>query len=345
MSANRFDFQRDWALCRLFDLHEGEGDYALLMEHHDDVIILDSPEDPTAIDFYQLKTGKGHSTIDSLLKPKQLEDGKGNSILGKMIDNCLRFQAAARSVNLVCDRPYKVPLKCGTKSDAKDEICLAELTDDEAEKVVQKIAEEHDLADPPAFLELVRLLVTTLSVNDHADHAMGKLAAFMGRVRPGVPIAIPPLYNTLYGDLRRKANYEKTGLDFDGLLRLKGITRDQFAKMIAEVKEQKKFEREWPTINTLLASEGVGFVELIRICEACRLHEIERMNRDHVVLTELRTVIGELAQSILTSGDPAKLSEALALCVTHGRARRIKGSEIFTDPYLKAIGLFHLYGY
>ena len=345
MSANRFDFQRDWALCRLFELHEEDGDFALLMEHHDDVIVLNSPEDPTAIDFYQLKSGTGHSTIDSLLKPKKLKEKEGSSILGKMIDNCLRFQAAARSVNLVCDRPYKVPLKCGTKSETKDEICLGELTDDEAAKVVQKIAEEHELTDPPAFLGLVRLLVTTLSVNDHADHVMGKLAAFMGRVRPGVPIAIPPLYNTLYGDLRRKANYEKQGLDFDGLLKLKGITRDQFAKMIAEVKEQKKFEGEWPTINTLLASEGIGFVELIHIREECRQYEIQRMNRDNVVLRELKATIGGLAQSILTSNDPAKLSEALAQCVTHGRAQRIKGSEVFSDPYLKAIGLFHLYGY
>jgi hypothetical protein len=61
-------------------------------------------------------------TIDSLLRPEKLESGKSNPILRKMIDNCLRFQATACSVNLVCDRPYNVPLKCETKSQAKDQI-------------------------------------------------------------------------------------------------------------------------------------------------------------------------------------------------------------------------------
>jgi hypothetical protein len=50
-----------------------------------------------------------------------------------------------------------------------------------AEKVIEKITEKHGLTDPPAFLELVRLMVASLSVKDHDEHAMGKLTAFMGQ--------------------------------------------------------------------------------------------------------------------------------------------------------------------
>jgi hypothetical protein len=187
--------------------------------------------------------------------------------------------------------------------------------------------------------------VTSLSVLEHDIHAVGKLAAFLHRVRPHEPIAVVPLYNTLYGELRRKANYEKKGLDFGGLLRLKGISRDQFTRLLTNVKEEKKFEREWPSIKSLLGSEGVGFVELIQIGDACRRYEIERMERRNLVLVEMAATIKQATDSIMATSKPEKLSEGLNQCVTHGRSRRIKGTEIYTDPYLKAIAIFHLYEY
>ncbi|AMV35862.1 DUF4297 domain-containing protein [Planctomyces sp. SH-PL62] len=341
MAANRFDFQRDWALCHLFELQEGGKDYVLVMEHHDDVVVLDSPVDPKAVDCYQIKTADSHWSLTALLRPKKLKKAKGKSILGKMYENCLVFKASVRSVNLVSNYPYRMDLKCGTKSDTKDTICLNELADEEADGVIDKIMNEHGLTAPPVFLDLAKLVVTALSVHDHADHAKGKLVAFLERERPGISIAVGPLYNTLYDELRRKANYEKQGLDYDGVLKHKAISRAQFTGLISKLREEKKFEREWPAIDAKLASEDVGFRELIQIRDACRLFEMERMQDWNVVLAQTRQAV----QAAADDACAAKLSATLDHCVARVRALRIKGSEIYGNPYLKAIALFHLYAY
>ncbi len=93
VSANRFDFQRDWALCRLFELQESGTDYVLVMEHHDDIVLLDSSDAPTAVDCYQVKTADSHWSIKDLLRQKSGKTGKANSIVGKMYANCIIFDA------------------------------------------------------------------------------------------------------------------------------------------------------------------------------------------------------------------------------------------------------------
>ncbi len=150
---------------------------------------------------------------------------------------------------------------------------------------------EHSLTIPPDFLNLARLIVTSLSLDDHADHAKGKLVAFIERERPGAALAVGPLYKTLYEELRRRANYEKQGLDYDGILKHKSISRNDFTQIMARVPEVKKIENDWPTINAQLSGEGLNFLELKEIWDCCRKYEIERMNRRNRVILALRDVL------------------------------------------------------
>lgn len=344
-SANRFDFQRDWALCHLFEQHESGKDYVLVMEHHDDVIVLDARDDPKAVDCYQVKTADSHWSIRDLLRQKSLKKAKANSILGKMYGNCLIFDAATRSVNLVSNFAYRVDLSCGSKSDRKETIALTELEAGVAKEVVDQIMAEYGLTSPPNFLGLAKLIVTSLSLDDHADHAKGKLVAFLDRERPGASIAIAPLYKTLYEELRRRANYEKQGLGYEGILRHKAISRDDFVRIMARVPEVKRIENDWPTINLQLSSEGVGFLELKDIREACRKYEIERMNRRNNVLLALREAVKKAADQIRQDGTPSRLSEALELCTARDRSSGTPGAEIYGNPYVKAMALFELNEY
>ncbi|NIJ78169.1 hypothetical protein FHT08_003289 [Xanthomonas campestris] len=40
ISADRFDYQKNWALARLLTLHQGSGNYVLLCELHEDIAVL-----------------------------------------------------------------------------------------------------------------------------------------------------------------------------------------------------------------------------------------------------------------------------------------------------------------
>ena len=56
MSGNRFAYQLDWGLKRLLELEEEGKPYTVIFDYQDDILVLDSDEDPQFIDFYQVKT-------------------------------------------------------------------------------------------------------------------------------------------------------------------------------------------------------------------------------------------------------------------------------------------------
>src|SRR5262245_8176528 len=103
-SANRFDYQRTWALCHALALHEGDEDYVVILEFHDDVLVLDRLSDPTRADFFQVKTKKsGTWSVSSLLHSSAKKDAaapEAQSILGRLVDHVKALRPDVRSLNL-----------------------------------------------------------------------------------------------------------------------------------------------------------------------------------------------------------------------------------------------------
>ena len=54
-SADRFDYQKDWAICKLLQLHESSADYLIAFDVFDDVVVLNSEATPDRISFFQIK--------------------------------------------------------------------------------------------------------------------------------------------------------------------------------------------------------------------------------------------------------------------------------------------------
>lgn len=46
MAANRFAYQLDWGLKRLLELEESNQPYTVIFDYQDDILVLDSDEDP-----------------------------------------------------------------------------------------------------------------------------------------------------------------------------------------------------------------------------------------------------------------------------------------------------------
>ena len=102
MASNRFDFQKNWAICKLIELSNLNEDFVLAFEFHEDIIVFDSSENPNFIDFYQIKTkNSGKFNLSALLKKQLQKNGNGNSILGKLFNNKLNFEEETKSLNLV----------------------------------------------------------------------------------------------------------------------------------------------------------------------------------------------------------------------------------------------------
>jgi hypothetical protein len=85
-SSNRFDCQKDWAICKLIELPDDGHDYLLLLDHHEDVVVLNSEILPTIADFFQIKTkASGNWTVHQLIKKPNSSSGhSSDSILDKL---------------------------------------------------------------------------------------------------------------------------------------------------------------------------------------------------------------------------------------------------------------------
>lgn len=93
VSSSRFDYQKDWSLCKLIDTHRSGLDYIVIFDWHEDLLIMDNETRPNSITFYQIKGKKsGNWTVSSLISSDKDKDGELLlSILGKLYDCKSKF--------------------------------------------------------------------------------------------------------------------------------------------------------------------------------------------------------------------------------------------------------------
>lgn len=90
---NGFTFQKNWALKKLLELEDSGESYTIIFDYHDDIEVLDSDENATNIDFYQIKTSVNNWTASTLCKKETNAEGKPKkSFLGKLINHYLEFE-------------------------------------------------------------------------------------------------------------------------------------------------------------------------------------------------------------------------------------------------------------
>jgi hypothetical protein len=110
-SADRLDYQKNWALCKLLALHESTGDYLIAFDIFDDVVVLNGEITPDRISFFQIKTRQTPPMcLTDVLQRKQGKAGKLPSILGKLYYNKLEFPDHVEALTLVSNVPFKINL-------------------------------------------------------------------------------------------------------------------------------------------------------------------------------------------------------------------------------------------
>lgn len=69
----KYNFQFHWALCEIIEKHKQQREYALLIEHHEDVVIADGLDASSAtFEFYQVKNQAATFTPASLTRRKKV---------------------------------------------------------------------------------------------------------------------------------------------------------------------------------------------------------------------------------------------------------------------------------
>ncbi len=108
---NRYQYQYHWALIKMLELYNSQDDFAMFFEFGDDILILDSSEEPTMLDFYQIKTKQQDGVFYwklADLTNKGTKKKPKTSYLEKLIDDYVRYKYKnIKSIKFVSNLPFK----------------------------------------------------------------------------------------------------------------------------------------------------------------------------------------------------------------------------------------------
>lgn len=285
-ASNRFDYQKNWSLCELLMLHSNYSNYLMVFEHHDDIVVFDSQENPTDATFYQVKTqAKGNWTVGALTKSKDASQ----SILGKLYANHLTFSDNVKNLVFTSNQPLSAKLKNGEKSIDLGRVKFSDLSDKEKEKIQKDVEPDEQKYCDIAGLGKIVTEKNELRLADHTAITKGKLVEFFEKLHPESEVHISLVYKTFFDEIRRKTNYENPISKVSDLFQHKSIGRSDFESMIGAVVHRRSDNDLWNEANSLLTSEGFSFMQIRKLRSAWQNYVIKKMNvsdESHLGFTE-----------------------------------------------------------
>lgn len=337
-TANRFSYQKNWALCFLLELHEKKENYVLILDYHDDVLVLDSDTNPTGIEFYQIKTKKdGTMGLGHLLARKQ---NAALSIMGKLVSNLLAFPNDTKSLNLVSTVPFGFTLETTNKPPEKGKTILSEVCAEELSKVLETLKTEHRIPTLPDIASMTFFIVADLSLKDTETHARGKLSDFLDNMFPDKAYPVRTVYRTLISEIQRRNDKEDVSAMTEQLLASKAISKKQLTQMLAAIPDNRNIDKAIADGIAQLRNENVPYQLHESIRGAARQYEIERMDRSNRPLQRVRDEVIDILRHNKAAGEQydslsAKIDGVISkLKVTPATLDLIGGKD-----YLKAIVL------
>lgn len=294
MASNRFDFQKNWAICKLIELSNLNEDFVLAFEFHEDIIIFDSSENPDFIDFYQIKTkNSGKFNLSALLKKQLQKNGNGNSILGKLFNNKLNFEEETKSLNLVSNTFFSFKDVHNSK---KENICCNDLRYEEKQIITKTINSELNISCIDDFLKVLNFNVTDLTIEHHNEITSSKLNKLIEQKYTSDIKYNPSLaYRTIFDEIKRRNNIEKTPNNFEELIKYKAVTKADFDKFLhIVITEPNKISLLKTKIFNVLDNNGINTSERIKLNGSWKDVEIELLKINNNFFIKTKTIIGKI---------------------------------------------------
>lgn len=261
MAANRFAYQLDWGLKKLLELEESNLPYTIIFDYQDDILVLDSDEDPNYIDFYQVKTNASAggwsrtqlTKVSSAKKKEPIQTDLFNepiddveevckySKIAKLLIHSLDFTSNARDYFFVTNACFGGTLIKGKEYSRAKEIEFSQLTKEAQEDIKQKIKKELPDIDDSAFVHL-HFIKNQMSIDDHEATIIGFLTDFLNRHIPKAKIAVRPVYDTLMGEIKKRNNYEAEPYSVNDLVKNKAFTKTQFHQFLKGLETYENIE-------------------------------------------------------------------------------------------------------
>jgi len=345
-SSSRFDYQKDWSICQLLDHHNEKSDYLFVFDYQEDLMIMDSENNPEKVSFYQIKgkTNKSYWTLGELIKnPSSNRNEILLSIIAKLYHCKLKTKDKTESLNFVSNIGFKIGANSNNTLNKK-EVCIIELSETDRKLITEKLKEQLPDEEIEGYEEITFLKVVELNLDDSPTYTQGKIATFLELNFPKTKQNVPMLYQQLFNEVKRKSNYNKEILSFEDLINNKAIGKSQFKNILDVCGAAKDFDSIWNNIESILSNESVKFAQIKKLRNAWKKAEIERLEPNNAILSSIikriKTIIKQLDDSF--NFEDKTLLECVSLVSTEYNTKPID-QKIYEQEILDALIISELY--
>ncbi|MET3552639.1 dsDNA nuclease domain-containing protein [Burkholderia sp. 567] len=271
------DFQRYWAILRIFELKEGgTSDFLLLFESIQDVAEFDSETSPSRVDIYQIKKKDGgewsFNDLTGILKP----DGRKKKVaptlskvekspVGKLYKAGLAIQQLDANAHFVSNAGCDLPLaKSGTASSLLK--CLAsELDMSHASSLAEGLALLH--ATPGEVPDLKRLVLRKTTLHPDNPHllALGAAAAYLSKHLPTSAGQAKAFVDALFVQLSALGRQTEPVTSFGELRRQRGYSMAELDAALADLKGVPDLKSHLDSVLDGLSLEGLAPLKRISV--------------------------------------------------------------------------------
>lgn len=226
ITKNRFRMELLWGISKIIDTHKGNEDYAVIFDFKCDIELHKEQE----LFFYQIKTKKsGNFNETNLCK---INKNDKNSILGKLY--ALYSPNHNIKLAIVCNKPLKI-----RKKDIDlHQKCFGEIEKDVIDEIKSKLCIELNLN--LINIDNVFYIFDEMDFQHPEDAIKGKLISSFEDIKGEEPQNPNALYRLVMDTVKEKASYEFDLYSYDELKNKKGITRNDFDKMLDSHKKGSK---------------------------------------------------------------------------------------------------------
>lgn len=325
-TSNRYSYQHVWAFNLMLELMSVVDEFVLIMELHEDILILDSAAAPSWIDFYQVKTDtkpSGYITVSTITKTSSKKPDQ-QSIVQKLISNYSKFRPEARSIHLVSNKHFDFgELINGIPSINRDLIRLSELNAESFSKIKASMCRACMCNDCPyidgchnACLNLLYFDVSSLDMTCYESTVLGKFIGYLSDNNiDGSLVDAKSIFNTILSEIKRISNYETIPATRNELFQRKSITRNDFNHFIERLHGSITSEDIWKEIQPYLLHDGFSTMEVSKIAQQWKKLMLEDMNVDNLLLVTIKADI-KLAIKTLNSDNSKEYANCILAAIS-----------------------------
>jgi len=250
-----FDFQSCWALSYLLE-YELEGkEYVFVFEFHDDVLILNSENDPTKVTFAQVKTNESKWTLAKLINPTKR---KPISYIGKLFENKNKFSDHDVELMFVTNAYFSFENKNIFGAHEIEEKLQEDITD----KISVQLEDQSDID-----LKSLTFLKSDLSLEGHTAHLKGKICDFFDLYfEDEINVNPSSFARTLESACRDRSKFKSSDIkSFDELVKRKGLSSNFIRDSLQSICESKLIEPSWEAARSIFTDLGKSSLEIISL--------------------------------------------------------------------------------